>query len=411
MDSIKIKSVSLRSFKCFEDATIDCQDENSRIAQWTVLLGNNNTGKTNLLKAIADLRPKTIVLKNDSDDSASDSPEEPTSVPAAFLNRNSIKLSDNPTENQSSVTGNLLGYDDHWHYNDRLWSTGKFQPDKPFLIFAYGVTRYPSSTSLSESKSDGCASLFHPDSRLINIEEWLMQLDYAAKNGKVEATRLLGKIRELVCGKIFPEISDFRFESSDEFHNYVLFKTDDGWYRYTQLGFGYQSTLSWIIDLCKRMFDNYPMSDNPLHESAVVLIDEIDLHLHPKWQRDIIPYLSKAFPNIQFIVTTHSPLVVQSLNDVNLYVLTRTEGKVVIEKSPVSNFIGWSVEEILRHTMKMNNDVYSDIYQEYFDLFDRGLDENDRQAVEKAYNALSKILHPYNPARRLLDLQISAFRK
>ncbi len=103
--------------------------------------------------------------------------------------------------------------------------------------------------------------------------------------------------------------------------------------------------------------------------------------------------------------------MVQSLDDVNLYVLTRTEGKVVIEKSPVSNFIGWSVEEILRHTMKMNNDVYSDIYQEYFDLFDRGLDENDRQAVEKAYNALSKILHPYNPARRLLDLQISAFRK
>ena len=74
-------------------------------------------------------------------------------------------------------------------------------------------------------------------------------------------------------------------------------------------GFGYQTTLTWLVDFCKRMFELYPDADNPLHGEAVVLVDEIDLHLHPKWQRDLVPTLSKIFPNVQFIVTTHSPHV------------------------------------------------------------------------------------------------------
>ena len=58
-----------------------------------------------------------------------------------------------------------------------------------------------------------------------------MQLDYAAKNENVEANKRLYRIHELLCSKLFPEIKDFKFESSDELHNYVLFLTDDGWFR------------------------------------------------------------------------------------------------------------------------------------------------------------------------------------
>ena len=188
-------------------------------------------------------------------------------------------------------------------------------------------------------------------------------------------------------------------------HNYVLFKTKDGWFRYTQLGYGYQSMLSWVIDLCKRMFDKYPDSENPLHENAVVLIDEIDLHLHPKWQRDIISIISNVFKNVQFIVTTHSPLVIQSMEDVNLYVLRRQGEKVVVERSPVTNFSGWTVEEILRDAMKMENDVYSDLLQANYALFEEALDKNDRAQAKNAYQKLVDILHPQNPQKRLMKLQ------
>lgn len=405
MKNINIKSVKLRSFKCFRDAEINLRNSKGEISQWTVLLGNNNTGKTNLLKAIADLRPKMLKSTN------GDGVDELSYVPAAFYSRkNQIEL-----DNAKDVTGVQSEITDdeteNWEYLNGLWTIGNFSPEKKFLIFGYGVTRYPSSTSLSDTRSENCESLFNPDKRLVNIEEWLMQLDYASKNGKKEADQLLNSIRTIVCGQLFPEIQDFRFESTDEFHNFVMFKTADGWFRYTQLGFGYQSTLAWIIDLCKKMFDNYPTSENPLHEGAIVLIDEIDLHLHPKWQRDIIPYLSKAFPKIQFIVTTHSPLVVQSMEDVNLYILTRSEDKVTIEKSEVTNFVGWSVEEILRHTMRMSDDIYSDVYQRYYELFDEGLDTDDIAKMQEAYDMLSKIMHPNNPARRILELQIATFKK
>ncbi len=185
----------------------------------------------------------------------------------------------------------------------------------------------------------------------------------------------------------------------------MLFKTKDGWFRYNELGFGYQSSLSWIIDLSKRLFEAYPESENPLAESAVVLIDEIDLHLHPRWQRDIVGYLSKAFPGIQFIASTHSPSVLQSMSDVNLYVMTRKDGKVMVKRSPLTDFNGWSVEEILRDVMDMNDDIYSDAYQEYMRLFDAGLDQADRDKAKAAYSELLKILHPDNPLRRMLEIQ------
>ena len=93
--------------------------------------------------------------------------------------------------------------------------------------------------------------------------------------------------------------------------------------------------MAWMVDFASRMFDLYPESENPLAEPAVVLIDEIDLHLHPKWQRELLDYLSNLFPNTQFIVTTHSPLIVQSAvaRDANIVVCRREGDHVVIDQS------------------------------------------------------------------------------
>lgn len=105
------------------------------------------------------------------------------------------------------------------------------------------------------------------------------------------------------------------------------------------------------------MFDRYPHSDNPLKEAAVVIIDEIDLHLHPKWQRSLLYDLSEFFPNTQFIVSTHSPLIVQSIEGINLYVLKRdkeTNG-IIAERKENTNWEGWQMEEILGEIMDVDN--------------------------------------------------------
>ncbi len=401
-NGIKFRSISLKSFRSFDDFEINCEKDGSSLYQWTVLLGNNNTGKTSILKAIANLRPVRVKTQQEEDK------DKYNIVPASFANKYLMQQLTKNVE-EAMVSSQLIGYENiSWMYsNHGVWSMDASNKLSSFYIFGYGVSRYPSKTSLSEQSCGDCDTLFSNDQRLVNIEEWLMQLDYAAKNNNTSAARRLEKVRELICGNVFPEISDFKFESSDEMHNYVLFLTKDGWFRYTQLGYGYQSMLSWVIDLCKRMFEKYPDSDNPLQESAVVLIDEIDLHLHPKWQRDIIAIISNVFRNVQFIVTTHSPLVIQSMNEVNLYVLRRQGEKLTAERSPITNFSGWTVEEILRETMKMDNDVYSDVYQKYFQMFDEGLDQDDKEKAENAYQVLTEILHPQNPERRLLKLQLA----
>lgn len=91
--------------------------------------------------------------------------------------------------------------------------------------------------------------------------------------------------------------------------------------------------------------------------------------------------------------------------------LTRRDGKPVVAHSEITDFNGWSVEEILRDTMGMDDDVYSDVYQRYMQLFDSGLDENDKEKVKAAYSELLKILHPENPLRRMLEIQYKMLSK
>ena len=82
-----------------------------------------------------------------------------------------------------------------------------------------------------------------------------------------------------------------------------------------QLSDGYKTLLSLIIDLAARMALANPEMKNPLETQATVLIDEIDLHLHPKWQQRVIGDLLTVFPKTQFVLTTHSPYIVESINN------------------------------------------------------------------------------------------------
>jgi predicted ATP-binding protein involved in virulence len=82
-----------------------------------------------------------------------------------------------------------------------------------------------------------------------------------------------------------------------------------------QMSDGERALFAMIIDLCRRLVLANPQLQDPLRGSGVVLIDEVELHLHPKWQREIIRKLKDCFPRMQFILTTHSPFVIQSLEE------------------------------------------------------------------------------------------------
>ena len=80
-----------------------------------------------------------------------------------------------------------------------------------------------------------------------------------------------------------------------------------------------------VGDIARRLAMMNQSMENPLHGDGIVLIDEVDLHLHPKWQRSLIRQLSETFPNCQFVLTTHSPLVISDAKEVLVYVLNNGE--------------------------------------------------------------------------------------
>lgn len=393
----KIKSLTIENYKCFEKVECSFENGDESVYQWNVFLGNNNSGKTNLLKIIAGLRASEITLPSRE----TDKPEIKRLAPAFFHEKTIIQSIKAKVNLYCKLTN-----DKKWGLDSQILTLSEISDMQDFVIYGYGVSRYPSSKGLNDFSSDDCDTLFSRDASLINLKDWLLNLDYSSKNGQTEAGKRLTKIKEILTSDVFPEIEDFRCQSSEELQNYVEFLVKGVWCKYEDLGFGYQSMMSWMIDFCKRMFERYPKSENPLAESAIVLVDEIDLHLHPQWQRNVIPYLSKTFPNTQFFVTTHSPMVLQSAKDINLFVLKHNEeGMVSLECSDIHDFRGWTVEEILRETMGLENDIYSDDYQRLIEEFDQGLDENNKDQVLKAYEELITLLHPNNPVKRILEMQ------
>ena len=112
------------------------------------------------------------------------------------------------------------------------------------------------------------------------------------------------------------------------------------------LSLGYKTMFAWAVELALRLFDQNPESETPLEQPAVVLVDEIDLHLHPMWQRKVRSYLREHFPNTQFICTAHSPLMAQASENENVVVLRRVDDEVYIDNSPFL-IEGWRVDQIL----------------------------------------------------------------
>ncbi len=388
--SMKIANFSIRNYKCIQDLSVDCRGEDGETRQWTVLLGENNTGKTNVLRALALLRPKKTIYRTDLDPVFKE----------AYMPVGALETSDVTVI--SSVNGERWGFAPE----------GRASSEEPFdlHVYGYGVSRYPARTALSEREGNPTETLFNSNARLSDFQEWLLQLDYSQKSGSEKSRKRLQKMHDLVSSDLFPGVTDFDFKKDgNNEHVVVVFAAGkDGDVRFEELGFGYQTTLTWLADFCKRMFELYPDAENPLHEEAVVLVDEIDLHLHPKWQRDLVPTLSKVFPRVQFIVTTHSPHVLQSMAEVNLYVLRRdeTSGEITVERSDVTDFTGWTVEEILSETMELKDGVRSVVYNEKKRAFENALKAKDRQAAEQLYAELEQMMRPGNPMRSIYRIEL-----
>ena len=171
------------------------------------------------------------------------------------------------------------------------------------------------------------------DARLDDIKQWIINMEARARQTEDERARqMLGRFFDLL-GELTPGIM-LEFEAVDQTSWEVWVRTDDGVVSIDQLSQGMNSIVAWVGTLLQRMYDIYQDSDEPTTEPAFVLIDELDAHLHPAWQR-LLPSLTRNhFPRVQFLATSHSPLVAGSLQPGELFVAERapTDSRDGIER-------------------------------------------------------------------------------
>lgn len=366
-------SLTVANFRCFgkEPQTLDLSDGNGKPAQWTVLLGENGVGKTTLLQLLVaasprfDPEPKLVGTAKDTQ-----GVYEP-SLFSRLARSGYFDDIDNAMDSRVGLSVDLLvaskdgrireiegdpyqfGFEviSEHHHGFTMYRESRFKLTEN-LLCAYGASRRMSRKALPERLGDdSCESLFLDNAELLNAEDWLITTDYAVKAGKPgqqRRARIRMEAVKSLLTHVLPDVSDFSFGASDDTRMTprVEAKTPYGWVRVSDLSYGYKTALTWMVDLASRLFDRYPNSENPLAEPAVVLVDEIDLHLHPKWQRDLVQKLTETFPNTQFIVTAHSPLIVQAAPNANLALLRR-EGDHVVIDNDVDEIRNWRVDQIL----------------------------------------------------------------
>ena len=155
-----------------------------------------------------------------------------------------------------------------------------------------------------------------------------------------------------------------------------------------QLSDGEKCTLAMIGDLARRMAIANPASEEPLYGAGIVLIDEIDLHLHPGWQRQVVTALQDTFPNCQFIVSTHSPQIVSHVEQERIWILERT-GASVSASRPAGSF-GQMTGRILEDIMGVPERP-QEIKDQLSGLF-RAIQDDRLEAAKRLLEDLSRAI-------------------
>ena len=226
----------------------------------------------------------------------------------------------------------------------------------------------------------------------------LEDLDYQLKD--------LSVIRQAITSML-PEVSNPRTEP-DPLRFVVSVRLEQGQVdtiSLDQLSGGYRIMLALAADLARRMVQGNPHLDDPLSSEAVVLIDEVELHLHPAWQQRILGDLRRTFPNAQFIVSTHSPQVLTTVEPHRIVELYR-DGDRIIAGTPAIATYGAEAGDVLSVVMGVNErpkNKFTEDLARYMDLV--GDDKGESKEALMLRRKLER-LSPNDPALDSADIEI-----
>lgn len=261
----------------------------------------------------------------------------------------------------------------------------KSAPHPPLAVYFSPKRQLPGQPrSLPESKpfepSIAYGRALHD--REVELREFMHWFRTQEKLGAVNEPRRLKVLDALrgVVSELVPEFSNLRIQEQPRL-GFVVDKRGQPFYLH-QLSDGERGLLALVFDLTRRLAIANPDSDNPLAEGvALVLIDEIELHLHPKWQRDVLQRLRDIFKACQFVVTTHSPLVLGEVPARCVRFLKFVDGKVGV--TVPTEAYGMDANRILQEFMgaPVRNRQVDGELKVLFELIDQERFDDARAAI------------------------------
>ena len=268
----------------------------------------------------------------------------------------------------------------------------------PVYVF-YGVDRYNEKTRKLRRRYTGAAGKLDAwrDSAfggVINFRlffEWFRGRQEYENSIRVETPNAedpqLHAVKKAILNALGDGFSEIRVKVTEEDAELIVIKKELELAFY-QLSEGEKSVIALVGDLSRRLAIANPKRENSLEGDGIVLIDEIDLHLHPKWQEKIFPALQNTFPNIQFIVSTHAPKVLESVDE-NIQVIRLHEDAEthLVLAEPMEPMNGWDVNTILEDYM--DTEVYNRKTTELLEQINVYLNEKAYDKAEKLVNKLA----------------------
>ncbi len=239
-----------------------------------------------------------------------------------------------------------------------------------------------------------------------DIKSWFVNRDLYSTKDKAMSAEQLANFE--LAKRCFSKLNEaFTFSHVDAGSLDIFVKTPGGLIVHEYLSSGFKSCLVMLLGIIKELELRFKHTKVEEIE-AIVLIDEIELHLHPDWQGKIAGVLTEVFPKIQFIVTTHSAHVIQSAERSQIIALESKDGFVSPRELPETphGFKGWTVDEVLTDVMGMG-DTRTDFFNSRMSAFERAVDADNIEGATAAFNELDPALHPRNPLRKILKLQLA----
>ena len=357
-----LEKVHLQNYKAIEELDIDLKPGVN------LLLGDNGAGKTSVLEGIAvglggmfvnvaGVSTKNIikddvrmVIKPIGDSSTAIKYFEPALAGCMLHVTDEQDFAWNRIKEEVSAK--------HTKIDDKrvcVWMkklTNDLDSILPLVSFqsaarAWRVKRGDFGTELKKKLDDRrCGYIGCLDSSMDvkSIQQWCIKQELMMSNkGTVREYEMFKNIVALFMKEIneLDEIPSIYYSSQFE---ELVYKDDKTEIPISKLSAGYQSLLWMIMDLAYRVCLLNPELESREQVTGIVLIDEIDLHLHPKWQWNVIEALRKTFAGVQFIIATHSPIVISAAKEANL-ILLDDAGEV----NYLPDCYGYEVEDVLRY--------------------------------------------------------------